>query len=479
MVSPISLYAAAAVLLLLAAVIGRRGRTRLGDALADGRAALAGTLSVFAVRGPRGGWTAIDVSLVRRPASAGRRNGAPDEAQIGRQMMSVGGGGNELHSRPGLPWWVHLAALLVICSAAGIRFYPLVASESARTDERVYLEAFRAVSAGESPYAAAGSGLDFYYPPPFAVLGSAALAISDSRSVVIALRSANLLGLACCLWCSFLFVPLAWRWCLAGAVLYCLLGPEALHHGLRSGNLSFAVVGASLVALAVWRRHPLSAGLLLALSTVTKPIAPVGLAALAAHRPSSGGRKHLLAAGTGVAIAAALTLASPFLLDYLQLDGNPDAWPLRRSTSLYRWLHLMGLDLPPIVLVLLVALATAWLSRRVPISPRRLYILAIAGMTLATPALWSHTLLLTLPVQIMALVKVGARLGSRDSARASTRHYEFAFVILAVAALTFVDGIGGGLEVAPVALQVLALAVPVWAPVGLGIYVWRTDGPPT
>ncbi len=215
-------------------------------------------------------------------------------------------------------------------------------------------------------------------------------------------------------------------------------------------------------------------GLLLGLSTVTKPIAPVGLATLAAHRPSPGGRSHLLAAGTGIAIAGALTLASPFLTDYLELDGNPNVWPLSRSTSLYRWLHLMGLPLPPVALVLLVALVTAWLARRGPISPRQLYILAIAGMTLATPALWSHTLLLTLPLQIMALAKAGTRLRYHNSSGARFR-YELVFVILAMAALTFVDGIGGGLETASAPIQVVALAIPVWAPVGLSIYAWRTD----
>ena len=47
MVSPLSLYAFAATLLLLAAVVARLGRTGLRDALADGRAALVGTSLVL------------------------------------------------------------------------------------------------------------------------------------------------------------------------------------------------------------------------------------------------------------------------------------------------------------------------------------------------------------------------------------------------------------------------------------------------
>ena len=378
-----------------------------------------------------------------------------------------------LPGRLTLPWPIHVAAVLLLALTATVRFYPKVSSQAPRTDERVYLAAFRAVSAGESPYAAKTEKLAFYYPPPFAVLGSAALELTDGRTVVTMTRTANLLGLASCLWCAFLFLPLGWRWRLAAGILYISLAPPALAHGFRSGNLSFAVGGAALVALVFWRRSALPAGALLALAAITKPIAPVGLTTLAAHRPSLGGRRHLLAAATGLALAGAATLASPYLGEYLALDGDVDAWPLRRSVSLYRWLHLLGLTVPPAVLVLIVALATAWLARRYPITPRQLYVLAIAGMTLATPALWSHTLILTLPLQVMALHRAWRRSRSRALPASRFARYELPLVALAVLALQLADGIGGGLEVAAAPLQVVALAIPVWAPVGLAIYLWR------
>lgn len=381
---------------------------------------------------------------------------------------------NILHRRRGLPAPAHLAAVLLLCLAVAIRFYPVVTSTRAKTDERVYLNAFRALAAGESPYAAANpDDLGFYYPPSFAVLGAAALDLAGSRTVVLAMRAVNILGLACCLWCSFLFAPLTWRWCLLAAVLYLALAPVALVHGLRSGNLSFAVVGSSLVGLAAWRSYPVSAGLLLGVSTLIKPIAPVGLVTLAGHRPSRDGRQHLLASGIGLALAGAATLASPFLTDYLALDADINEWPLRRSVSLYRWLHLMGLPLPPAVLLALVALTSAWLARRKPIRPRQLMILAIVGMILATPALWSHTLLLALPLQIMALGKAWRRRRSGDRSASPLARYELIFVVLGAAALQFADGIGGGVETAPVPLQLLALSIPVWAPLGLAAYAWR------
>jgi hypothetical protein len=380
---------------------------------------------------------------------------------------------NELHDRRSLPWIVHLAAVLVLCVAVLVRFLPLIAPGGVKADEEVYLEAFQAVAADESPYAEPNDfDLKFYYPPAFASLGAAALKLVDSNVLVAGMRVASVLGLACCLWCSALFAPLDWRWCLAAAALYAVLGPVALLHGLGSGNLSFAAVGAGLVALAGSFRAPAASGLLLGLSTVTKPIAAVGIVAMGVHRPIRRGRAHLVAAGTGLITAGTLTLASPFLAEFLALDGDIDAWPLSRSVSLYRWLHLMGLHLPPVVLAGAVAAAVVYLARRAPIDHRQLFILATVGMTLATPALWSHTLLLVLPLEVMALGRGWKRLKSDDPPLARRARFELVFVALAVAALQFVDGIGGGLETARPLYSVLALAVPVWAPVGLGLYVW-------
>ncbi len=379
--------------------------------------------------------------------------------------------------RPGLPWTSHGAAIAVLALAAALRFSHLASFEPPKTDERIYLQAFRAVSLGESPYTNAPDGLDFYYPPPFATLGAAALERTDTATVVLALRITNLLGLATTLWCSALFAPWARRWCLPAALGYLLLAPPALVHGLGSGNISFAVIGAALVALVAWRRHPWLASLLLGLGSVVKPIAPVGLAALAAHRPSGGSRRHWIVACTGLALAAALTLASPFLEQYLAIENEIDEWPLVRSVSFYRWLHLAGLPISALGTVLLVTLLTISWARRAPIDGRQLFVLSIVGMTLATPALWSHTLLLTLPLQVMSLGRAWTRRRSRVRARSPLERYELALVLLAASALQWVDGIGGGVETSAAPLQLLVLCVPVWAPLALGAYVWRSaDG---
>ncbi len=386
---------------------------------------------------------------------------------------------NELGGCRSVSWGAHAAALLLLALVALLRFQLDLAKPQLRTDERIYLQAFRAVAAGESPYRHASDGLDFYYPPAFALLGARALERSDEPTVLLALRVTNLAGLALCVWLSALFLPTARLGCLVAGSAYIALAPPPLAQGFASGNLSFAVVGATLVALAGWRRSPALSGLTLGLSSMVKPLAPLGLATLALHRPSGGGRRHLGTVATGLAVAGALTFSSPFLADYLALDGNLDVFPLRRSVSLYRWLHLTGLPVSPLAPLGLVALLTAWCVRRAPLDPRRLFVVAIVAMTLATPALWGHTMLLVLPLQAMACGRWWTRRRRRiDGGVRSVSplaRYELPFVVLAAAALQFVDGIGGGIETAPRALQLVVLAVPLAAPLALAAYVWSNE----
>lgn len=314
----------------------------------------------------------------------------------------------------------------------------------AKTDERVYLHAFEAASRGESPYDSPNSeGLWFYYPPTFAAVGAAALEHLGKSPLLVLLRILNLLGLCGCLWCAFLFAPLRWQWCLLLSASYVALKPPALIHGLNSGNMSLAVVGASLVALTTWPSRPIAAGLLLGLATVTKPITPAALATLAAYRSDRRRTAHLLVALSGIAVVLALLAISPFLRDYLQSDVDVDAWPLRRSVSLYRWLSLLGVPIQPLVLVLFVCAVSACLAWRQPADQRRIFIVAVVAMTLATPAHWSHTLLIMLPLEVLALATAWSRWKANGDSSGPVRRWEPLLIVTAVAALQLVDGIGG------------------------------------
>jgi hypothetical protein len=370
----------------------------------------------------------------------------------------------------------HLAIILGLSLFAAVRYWSIITWPTPHADERVYLRAFEDLAEDRSPYYPAGDDLDYFYPPAFANVGGIALKATNTTIMLAAMRAANLVGLGICLWYSGLFLPLSWVWRCSIAALYILIGPISIYTGLGPGNLSLAAVGSSLAALAAWSMIPKTSGVLFGLSGILKPMAPVGILALGAHRPRSGGTSHLWTAGIAMAIGAVLTLVSPFLSEYLALNpGEVDEWPLRRSVSLYRWVRIMGFNGSPIALVALVSVVTLWFARRRPISKRQLSILAIVAMTFGTPALWAHTLLIALPLQVMALVRAWQRTRADDAAAAYQARYEVALVVLAVLSLQMVRGIGGGVEVSRAWIQLPVLFVPVFAPLALGMYCWRED----
>ena len=200
-----------------------------------------------------------------------------------------------------------VVALAGVALAIALRFRGPLFSSAPNTDERVYLRAFRAVAAGTSPYGRAADQLDFYYPPPFARFGAAALAalgpLGDIPLVAL-LRAANVAGLVAALWISVRLAPLTDRWRLAAVVAYVALAPPALRHGLGAGNLSFAVVGSILLAFWFWPKAPTASGLLLGLGVLVKPIAPAGIALLALHWPKRAGRRHRLTAAVEIGRAS-------------------------------------------------------------------------------------------------------------------------------------------------------------------------------
>jgi hypothetical protein len=370
----------------------------------------------------------------------------------------------------------HFAIILGLSLFGAIRYWSVISSPVPGNDERVYLRAFEDLAEGRSPYYPGGGDLDYFYPPAFANVGGIALKATNSATMLVAMRAANLLGLGICLWYSSLFLPLSWAWRTSIGALYILIGPISIYTALGPGNLSLAAVGSSLAALAAWSLIPKTSGVLFGLSGILKPMAPVGILALGAHRPRSGGTSHLWTAGVAIVIGAVLTLVSPFLSEYLALNpGEVDEWPLRRSVSLYRWVRIMGFNGSPIALVALVSVVTLWFARRRPLSKRQLSILAIVAMTFATPALWAHTLLIALPLQVMALVRAWQRTRTDDSAAANQARYEVALVVLAVLSLQMVNGIGGGMEISHPLIQLPILFVPVFAPLALGMYCWKEE----
>jgi hypothetical protein len=144
---------------------------------------------------------------------------------------------------------------------------------------------------------------------------------------------------------------------------------------------------------------------------------------------------------------------------------------LASTVSPYRFLLLGGAP-SPLVVTLPVLVALAWFDRRRPLSPAELTAVAVVGCVAATPMVWNHTLLLTLPLQAMALATAWrrSRVVSADGRRRAL--LEPFVVALAVVALHTAEGATGITDRSP-ALQALATLPPALAPGFLLGYVLR------
>lgn len=377
-----------------------------------------------------------------------------------------------------LPRWQHALAIGLICLAAAARFYPALTSPTPLGDELAQERAVQLHAAGHSPY------LDgaYVYPPSLLRLGIL-LRELPLGSPFLPLRGATLLGLAILLWYATSWLARK-PWQRVGlAVLYVALAP-GVRQGVEFGNLSFAVGGMILLGLLGWNRFPVASGLALGASLLVKPLAPAAVTALCFHRPGKGHR-HQLAAAIAV-VAAAL----PLLLDPETgafLEHGSQAWAIGRSVSVHRFLALAGVPGAATVVMLLLLAGVAAVARWRVVERPQLLAVALAGCVMTTPVVWNHTLVLTVPLQAMAIALAMARYraasgaiggsgGSGGSgasaARRRARGWEAAGIALAVAALTFAEG-ATGIDDRGLALQLFATLPPALAPAILAAYVLR------
>lgn len=362
-----------------------------------------------------------------------------------------------------LTWWRHALAVGAIFAATAIRFYPALGSVEPLGDELAQERAFQQESAGQSPY------LDgtYVYPPSLLRIG-AALRQLPLASPFLPLRGLALLGLAIVLWSATAWLT-GRTWLRLGlAIAYALLAP-GVRQGVELGNLSFAVGGMIVLGLLVWERTPLGSGLLLGASLLFKPLAPAAMVALFCQRAAKGHR-HQVAVGVAVVAAALPLLADPELGAFLRHGSH--SFVLERTVSLHRFLALAGLPGAATALTLLLLAAVAAVARRWVRDRDQLLAVALAGCVTVTPVVWNHTLVLTLPLQAMALAIATSRLRRAAPQERRWRGWELTGIALAVAALTFAEG-ATGIDDRAVALQVFATLPPALAPAFLAAYVLR------
>lgn len=360
-----------------------------------------------------------------------------------------------------LAGWQHALAVAAIALAAALRFHGAVGSVEPLGDELAQEKAFLQEAAGHSPYLE-GS---YVYPPSLLRLG-AGLRQLPLASPFLPLRWLSLCGLAILLWSATGWLVRAPWQRLVLALVYVALAP-GVRQGIEFGNLSFAVGGMILLGLLVWQRHPIASGLLLGASLLVKPFAPAALVALAFHRPAKGHR-HQLAVAVAVVAAAVPLLADPELGAFLRHGSH--AFVVERTVSLHRFLSLAGLPGAATALTLLLLAVVAAVARRWIRNPDQLLAVALAGCVTVTPVVWNHTLVLTLPLQAMAIALALSRLREAAPQERRWRIWETAAIALAVAALTFAEG-ATGIDDRGVALQVFATLPPALAPAALAAYL--------
>ena len=356
----------------------------------------------------------------------------------------------------GAPLRGHLLALSLLVVITALRFSGDVFDPEPLPDERNYFWAFEAVANDEDLYP--GS---YLYPPALALLGGWMLPRTGPVALLAILRIANLVGLATAVWWALAWWPGPLRRRLALGTVFLCLAP-AVRLGVRWGNLSLAAAGLVIVGLMVWQRRPVLAGVLLGLSVVVKPIAPAAILVLLAHRPAESGRRHLTAGLVALGLSGALLLLVPGFVAWLSVHAASGA-PIR-TLSLHRFAHLLGLPVHALALTVAVTLAFVLLSRWRPLEPLHLFALAVTTLLAATPLVWSHTLLVGLPLQTAALT---VATGARDRLPR-----ELLFVVLAVFAIQLAEGATGIYDY-PVWLQLMGVLPPALAPAALTAYLYR------
>ncbi len=348
-----------------------------------------------------------------------------------------------------------------------VRWWGMLSDPSPHLDERCYFAAFDRIATGQSPYLDTCYG----YPPVFAITGSWAVERFGERPVVVALRAANLWGLAIALWCAMAWLPGPWRRRLLAAIVFLLLAPP-VDIGVREGNLSLAMAGCVIFALLFWRRAPVSSGLLLAVTIAVKPLAPGAVLALLAHRPSHGGKRHWVAAGVAIVLSGWWILAFPYLDDLRALAARD---LVSTSLSPHRIVHVVGIQVHAALISAVLAVVIFILARRRNLNRLQLLCFALVAALATSPLVWNHTLLLALPLQVVALQIAYARYRAASPPGRRSVGWELTLVALAACAITFGGGASGIYDY-PMLVQLLGALPPALAPALLAGYIIHHTG---
>jgi hypothetical protein len=383
----------------------------------------------------------------------------------------------------------HAGALVALVLLAVVRYADLLVYPEAWIDESIYQAGFTELRAGRSPYSHPG----FYYPPAFAHGGAWLLERIGAGAERLLFRGLNLLGLVWIVWLAAAWVPAPRGDPARGFLVRLLVAallvvtPVGVGFGFKVGNISFAIVALVLAALCLYPRQPVLSGLLLGVSVVLKPVAPVAIVLLFARAHGT----HAARSGRLAAVVAgstAVLLSLPFRGELGDLLAQHLSTLVQgRILSTYRVLQLLGLPFGRAVIFLILTAGLSGLMWRFGRSQSAV-VAIIAGAVVATaPAIWSHSMTVFYPVLVMAAV-LGYRHWSAvrttlprgpqvptPAVRAAT--FELVLVALALVAVLYLQS--GGFDHMAASTQLTMLLPLLLIPLLLAAYVLRVAARPS
>jgi hypothetical protein len=278
----------------------------------------------------------------------------------------------------------------------------LFLARTVQSDLAGYLRAFDRLERGASPY----DDPNYLYTPAFAVVGNAADRALGARAFVQAFRGGCLLSAGLLVWLSLRQVRWPWPAQLGAASLVVASG--LLDNGIHCANATVLLAGPLTAALLLGERHPWPGGAAAGTLNAMKPLAMTALAVVAT--PARGrrpGRQQLAAAGAAaVAILLWLAVRHDLLPAMLRRSGGlPEQG---HQLSLHRALYQLGIHVPAALVFALVTLAACALVWRHATSHGQRVAIGLAASALAVPVVNPSTLLLTLPLQVLALDRAAA-----------------------------------------------------------------------
>lgn len=337
-------------------------------------------------------------------------------------------------------------------------------------DEKMYLDATELWLAGGSPY----EHQFFNYPPPLVLLIASAVRGGRVEELLLSWRVLNLAAVVGLAWLAASRTGWRLRWRVAAALA--VGASPIIGQAMRFGNLSPLVALAALAALALERRRPWPAAILLGASLAVKPVALGAAAFLGGHRLLTGPRRPLPVAALAWPGVLLAVVAPGAALVPAMLERMSRAYFDPHHLSLKRALAGLGVEVSSVWIAAAVVAGALWLARRRPLEPAEMVAAAPAVALLALPVVWAHTFALTVPLQLDSLARLGRRIDGKRRRRA-LQASDLGEVVGILAALAVIHGSASAMLVNhwPRGVQLLVCLAPTLAPALLVGYLSATS----